>query len=99
MSKTAKIDNVHVLQTKLASVRRGARGFVVIQIAFVVIGILLGVVGGVRLLGANGWEDWSHAAETASSAGGYLLLAWLAGRTADAFDAIVALISEMSEIV
>lgn len=99
MIKTAAVDNVQVLQTKLASIRRGAKGFLVIQIVFIVIGVLLGVSGGLRLLGADGWAEWSHAAETASSAGGYLLLAWLAGRAADAFEAIVALISEMSEIV
>ena len=100
MSKSEPaVDNSRVLQTKLASVSRGAKGFVVIQIVFIVIGIVLGVSGGVRLLNSNGWEDWSHAAEAASSAAGYLFIAWLAGRAADAFDAIAALIREMAEIV
>lgn len=93
------MDNSEVLQVKLASVGRGAKAFAVLQVVFLVIGILVGVAAGLKLLSADSWEGWNDAAQAASSSAGYLLIAWLSGRAADAFDAIVALIREMAEIV
>ncbi len=88
-----------LLRTKLGSVTRGGKAFVVVQVVMLVLGILLGLASGAKLLTANGWETWRAAAETASSAAGYLVMAWLAGRAADAFEAVAALIREMAEIV
>ncbi len=88
-----------LLKTKLTSVARGGKAFAVLQVIFLVFGILLGVASGLKLLSASDWSAWGAAAETASTAASYLLIAWLAGRAADAFEAITALIREMAEIV
>lgn len=93
------MDNSELLQVKLASVGRGAKAFAVLQVVFIVIGVLLGVAAGLKLLSAGSWQTWNDAAQAVSSSAGYLLIAWLCGRAADAFEAIAALIREMAEIV
>ena len=92
-------NDTDLLQEKLGSVARGAKAFQVLQVIFIVFGVLLGVASGLKLLQANSWGTWQAAAETASTAAGYLVIAWLAGRAADAFEAVSALIREMGEIV
>ena len=93
------MEDTDLLKVKLSSVVRGGAAFAVLQVVFLVFGVLLGVGSGLKLLSANDWQAWGAAAETASSAASYLLIAWLAGRAADAFAAVAALIREMAEIV
>jgi hypothetical protein len=88
-----------LLRTKLASVERGAAAFAILQVAFLVLGILVAVAAGLEILAERSWAGWHDAAQSALSAAGYLFIAWLSGRASDAFVAITALIREMAEIV
>lgn len=93
------MDESKLLNDKLGSVVRGGQAFVVLQVVFIVLGVLLAVASGLKVLSAQDWDGWRAAAETASSSAGYLVIAWLARRAADAFEAVAALIREMAEIV
>ncbi len=99
------MENSQLLETKLNDISQGANGFRVISIVLMVFGILMIVVGGLKLLPLLGPRAGEYgpvlgdAAGTASSAIGYWIMSWLARRAGDAFEAIAALIREMQEIV
>jgi hypothetical protein len=99
------MDNTKLLDSKLADINKGAQGFKVISIVLTVFGFLVILAGGLKLLpllgdgGADVGQVLGHAAGTGSGAIGYWIMAWMARRAGDAFQAICALIRELGEIV
>lgn len=92
-----------LLQNKLAQVARGAVGFRVVGVVYIVLGcITLGVtaLGLLQLLqGVEFMDVLASSFERAKPAVNFFIIAWLARRAADAFDAVGALIRELGDIV
>lgn len=99
------MENTQLLESKLADINQGAHWFRVIGTVLKVFGILMIVLGGIKLLPllkpetAEVWPILAGATSTASAAIGYWIMSWLATRAGDAFEAIAALIRELGEIV
>ena len=86
-------------------INQRAQGFKVVGTVLTVLGILMVVLGAVKLLpllGSRAGEYGavtSEAVSTASRAIGYWIMAWFARRAGDAFEVISGLIRELGEIV
>jgi hypothetical protein len=99
------MENTQLLEAKLDNLNKGAHWFKVIGIVLTVFGGLMILAGGLKLLpllGPRAGEVGpvlADALSTASAAVGYWIMAWLAWRAGDAFEAISALIRELGEIV
>ncbi len=96
------MDLTEKMEGNLENIRAGAVGFRVVGIVAMLLGFLLVGVAVLRSLGQLDAGAMAVLQALLGNLGGvvnYFLVAWLAARASDAFDAVAALIVELREIV